>query len=163
MSGIIGGGSKSGLVGPPKAEHCSVYVDATISIADGSSWYLPDANQMSARHDYFGWYSDADRKITPKKKGLYFVYAHSFLGNLESGNMFGHMLVYAGVEGSFNIHTFEYSSMTNDVVATVTHNVYFDGHDDYIQIKYYNSSSTSRTVGAGFQGSQWGLTYIGEK
>jgi hypothetical protein len=169
MSGIIGGiGSKSGIMGETEhytALHCSVILTSNLSINNSSGWYYPTAAELEVRHDPNGWWDDTNRRIIPKKAGIYLLYAHSYLSNGESGNIFGHQFDYVGVEGTFSMHSMDYSSMTNDIMVHSHHALRFDGVDDYILAgKYiYTHASTARSVISGLTGSQFGLTYIGEK
>ena len=167
MSGIVGiGGTKSGIVSENyEALHCSCRLSGNISIHNGSGWYLPDANQVESLSDPNGWWDDTNRRIIPKKAGIYQIYAHSYLSNCESGYIFGHLIEYVGVEGTFNIHTFDYTSTTNDCFSHSIHTLRFDGVDDYISAaKYiYTHASTARDVVGGINGSQFGLTYLGER
>ena len=167
MSGIVGiGGTKSGSVSENfEALHCSCILSANLSISNGSGWYLPDANQVESLSDPHGWWDDTNRKIIPKKAGIYQIHGHSYLSNGESGYIFGHLFNYVGIEGTFSMHTMEYSSMTNDIYAHTVQVLRFDGVDDYISAaKYhYGHSSTARNVIAGVANTQFGLTYLGER
>ena len=167
MSGIVGiGGTESGSVSENfEALHCSCHLSANLSINNGSGWYLPDANQVEATHDPNGWWDDTNRRILPTKRGIYYIYGHSYLGNCESGYLFGHLFNYVGIQGTFNMHTFAYSSLTNDCFAHSHHVLLFDGVDDYISApKYhYSHGSTARNVVAGINNTNFGITYLGER
>tara|TARA_R100000808_G_C2102495_1_gene119109 strand:- start:417 stop:917 length:501 start_codon:yes stop_codon:yes gene_type:complete len=166
MSGFIGGeGTKSGILQEnDETLSCAVILSGNYLIKQNNGWWLPAANEMEPRHDPFGWWDDTNRKIIPKKRGIYQVYGNAFLSNGESGYLFGHMITYNGMEGNHTMHCFNFPSSTQDVVCQTIHQLQFDGVDDWVQITFhYNHASTERNVIGGIGMTEMGVIYLGEK
>ena len=166
MSGFIGGeGTKSGIL---QENHetlsCAVILSGNYGIKNSDGWWLPDADEMEARHDPFGWWDDTNRKIIPKKRGVYQVYGNAFLSNAEAYYHFAHMITYNGMEGNHTMHSFKWTRSTQDSVVQTIHQIQFDGVDDWVQMTFhYNHASTARNVIGGIGMCELGVIYLGEK
>ena len=166
MSGSIGGeGTKSVILQEnDKTLSCAVILTGNHLINNSNGWWLPDADEMEPRHDPLGWWDDTNRKIIPKKSGVYQVYANAFLSNAEADYLFGHMVTYNGMEGNHTMQSFKWTRSTQDSVVQTIHQIQFDGVDDWVQITFhYNHGSTARNIIGGLGMCELGVIYLGEK